>query len=425
MRPITQIDWLEGRTDQKTMADIIPLAAVCVRDLTKSYGKESVLHRINFNVREGEILVLLGPSGSGKSTTLRLIAGLETPDSGEIWLHGRRVDSLRSRERNVGVIFQQYALFPQMTVEENIAFGLMIRKKSRREIQTTVNRLLEMVRLNEHRSKMPSQLSGGQQQRVAIARALAYGPEVLLFDEPFAALDEQNRARLRREIRALLKNIRIPAIFITHDQEEALELADHIAVLNRGRIEQIGTPAEIYSRPQTEFVATFLGAANILAGRVSGGWIELGALRLALPEDMPRTVDGDKVKVIFRPEDVIINGCLPQRPSNHYLGRSVIGEISFIGSYERLTVNLNLHQSEPELARPVAEGPPSNDSVIITVTRPRWEAEDMPLGPGQQITIGLSSYTVLPEQASDHGAAGHIERHRRGVEEVFDEGAGI
>src|SRR3954451_23933994 len=245
------------------------LAAASVVGLSKRFGKASVLENISFDVGEGEVLVLLGASGSGKTTILRIIAGLEMPYTGKVILHGKDVTELPARERGVGVIFQSYALFPKMTVEKNIGYGLRIRKRKRKDIKETVNELLSLVQLEEHRKKYPSQLSGGQQQRVAIARTLAYKPQVLLFDEPFGALDAQTRIRLRREIRTLLKKVAVSAIFITHDQEEALELGDRIAVLNAGRLEQIGTPDEVYNRPETEYVATFLGAANLLLGAVN------------------------------------------------------------------------------------------------------------------------------------------------------------
>jgi len=211
-------------------------AALSVSHLTKRFGSETILSDVSFSVAEGESLVLLGPSGSGKSTTLRLIAGLETPDGGQIVVRGKRVDEIRARNRNVGVIFQHYALFPQMTVAENIGFGLKIRGVRSRDREPVINRLLELIGLADQRDKYPWQISGGQQQRVAIARTLAYEPDVLLFDESFSALDPQTRVPLRREIRALLRKLRVPALFITHDQEEAMELGDQVAILNRGRL---------------------------------------------------------------------------------------------------------------------------------------------------------------------------------------------
>src|SRR6476619_586779 len=282
-------------------------AAASVVGLSKRFGKASVLENISFDVAEGEVLVLLGASGSGKTTILRIIGGLEMPYTGKVILHGKDVTELPARERGVGVIFQSYALFPKMTVEKNIGYGLRIRKRKRKEIRETVNELLSLVQLEEHRKKYPSQLSGGQQQRVAIARTLAYKPEVLLFDEPFGALDTQTRVHLRREIRALLKKVNVPSIFITHDQEEALELGDRVAVINVGHIEQIGTPFEIYSRPATEYVATFLGAANVIDAVVRQDYYEVGSAQIPATVDEERFKPGDCVKIIFRPEDVSLN----------------------------------------------------------------------------------------------------------------------
>src|SRR3989441_3577963 len=295
----------KGNPVSKESAD--PQAAASVVGVSKFFGKTSVLQNISFHVAEGEALVLLGASGSGKTTILRIIAGLEQPYTGKIMLHGKDVTDLPARERGVGVIFQAYALFPRMTVEKNIGYGLRIRRRPRKEIKQTVNDLLALVQLEEHRKKYPSQLSGGQQQRVAIARTLAYKPEVLLFDEPFGALDAQTRVHLRREIRALLRKVNVPAVFITHDQEEALELGDRIAVINVGHIEQIGTPEEIYNQPATEYVATFLGAANIVEGVIRGNNIEIGAALVPAPVDSSRFSEGQSVKLAFRPEDVSLS----------------------------------------------------------------------------------------------------------------------
>src|SRR5687767_12747330 len=267
-------------------------AAASVVGISKFFGKTSVLQNISFDVAEGEVLVLLGASGSGKTTILRIIAGLEMPYTGKVILHGKDVTELPARERGVGVIFQSYALFPKMTVEKNIGYGLRIRRRKRKDIRETVNELLALVQLEEHRNKYPSQLSGGQQQRVAIARTLAYKPEVLLFDEPFGALDAQTRGHLRREIRALLKKVNVPAIFITHDQEEALELGDRIALINVGHIEQIGTPYQVYNNPATEYVAAFLGTANILEGVMRMGYVEIGSAHLPVRMEAERFSEG-------------------------------------------------------------------------------------------------------------------------------------
>src|SRR5256886_1203557 len=328
--------------------------AASARGLSKKFKKARVLDDVSFDVAEGESLVLLGASGSGKTTILRIIAGLEQPDTGRVILHGKDVTDLPARERGVGVIFQAYALFPRMTVEKNIAYGLKIRRRPRKERKKTVNDLLKLVQLEEHRKKYPWQLSGGQQQRVAIARTLAYKPQVLLFDEPFGALDAQTRVHLRREIRALLRQVKVPSVFITHDQEEALELGDRIAVLNDGHLEQVGTPDEVYNHPATEYVATFLGAANLLLGVVTAGAIEIGTARLPAEKETRRFREGQSVKLVFRPEDVFISQDANLPEGSRRLANGVIEEINFVGAYERLTIRLDLtHRQQPENEAPI------------------------------------------------------------------------
>src|SRR2546427_12648167 len=315
--------------------------AASVRGISKRFKKARVLEDIDFDVAEGESVVLLGASGSGKTTILRIIAGLEEPNTGRVILHGKDVTELPARERGVGVIFQSYALFPRMNVEKNITYGLRIRHRPRKEIKETLDRLIELVKLGEHRKKYPSQLSGGQQQRVAIARTLAYKPKVLLFDEPFGALDAQTRVHLRREIHALLKQVKVPAIFITHDQEEALELGDRIAVINVGHIEQIGTPSEVYNNPATEYVATFLGAANIFEGIIRNDYVEVGSTQIPARIDKQRFSEGQPVKLIFRPEDVSLSKTQDLPGGNNCLFRGIVEETSFIGAYERLRIRVD------------------------------------------------------------------------------------
>jgi ABC-type Fe3+/spermidine/putrescine transport system ATPase subunit len=361
--------------------------AVTVAGVSKSFGPVTVLENINFNVDEDEIVVLLGASGSGKTTILRIIAGLEMPDSGLIILHGKNVTEQPARMRGTGVIFQSYALFPKMTVEQNIGYGLRLRRRKKKDVRETVDRLIELVHLEEHRKKYPSQLSGGQQQRVAIARALAYKPEVLLFDEPFGALDAQIRTRLRREIRELLKRIKVPSIFITHDQEEALELGDRIAVLNAGRLEQIGTPFEVYDHPRTEHVATFLGAANILSGKIRDRRFVTANVNLAVDPEM-EFHEGEEVKMVFRPEDVFL-----RRPENltqdyQMLENGTIEEVYFVGAFERASVKVDL------------PGLPS-----IVVSRPKTETSLFPLKPGQVVPVGLVRFQILGERKRVSGRA--------------------
>lgn len=375
--------------------------AASVQSISKRFKKSRVLENISFDVAEGESLVLLGASGSGKTTILRIMAGLELPDSGRVILHGNDVTDLPARERGVGVIFQAYALFPRMTVEKNIGFGLKIRRVPRRERKETVNRLLKLVQLEEHRKKYPWQLSGGQQQRVAIARTLAYKPQVLLFDEPFGALDAQTRVKLRREIRSLLKQVKVPSVFITHDQEEALELGDRIAVLNNGHLEQIGTPDEVYNQPATEYVATFLGAANLLLGVVTQGCIEIGSARLPAAKETARFREGQSVKLVFRPEDVCISQDANLPEACRRLANGVIEEVNFVGAYERLNVRLDLtHRQQVENEAPLYQvtinTPERMTGVPIMITRPKPEANAIKFKAGDRVAVGLTSFSVLP-----------------------------
>lgn len=360
-----------------------PPAAASVVGLSKRFGKTSVLKNISFDVAEGEVLVLLGASGSGKTTILRIIAGLEQPMGGKVILHGKDVTDLPARERGVGVIFQSYALFPKMNVEKNIGYGLRIRKRRRKEIRATVDELVKLVQLEEHRKKYPSQLSGGQQQRVAIARTLAYKPEVLLFDEPFGALDTATRSRLRRDIRALLKKVRVPSIFITHDQEEALELGDRVAVLNRGHIEQIGTPYEIYNHPATEYVASFLGAANILDGVARKDFVEVGAAYVSISLDPARFQPGDKVKIVFRPEDVVLSRRDLLLPGQTKIAPAVIEEIIFVGAYERIRLRLERDGGQ-----------------TISATRLKPVVSGVRLHTGDRVTVAITSFNVLESRDS-------------------------
>jgi sulfate transport system ATP-binding protein len=375
--------------------------AASVRSLSKRFKKSRVLGDISFDVAEGESLVLLGASGSGKTTILRIIAGLEQPDSGRVILHGKDVTNLPARERGVGVIFQAYALFPRMTVEKNIGYGLKIRRQPRRERKKIVDDLIKLVQLDEHRKKYPWQLSGGQQQRVAIARTLAYKPQVLLFDEPFGALDAQTRVHLRREIRALLRQVKVPSIFITHDQEEALELGDRIAVLNDGHLEQIGTPDEVYNRPATEYVATFLGAANLLLGVVNQQSVEIGSARLPAEKETRRFREGQSVKLVFRPEDVCLSKDANLPEACRRLANGVIEEVSFVGAYERLNIRLDLtHRRQAETEAPLYQvtinTPDRMTGVPIMVTQPKPEANATRYKAGDRVAVGLTSFSVLP-----------------------------
>jgi sulfate transport system ATP-binding protein len=379
--------------------------AIRVEHLAKQFGGQPILTDVHFEIAAGEVLVALGPSGSGKTTLLRIIAGLEQPDAGMIYLKEQPAGALAPQQRELGVVFQEHALFQHKTVEQNIAFGLETRKLDKTAVRQTVEEMLDLVNLREHRKKYPSQLSGGQRQRVALARALACQPEAMLFDEPFSALDAVTRLELRREVRTLLRERNIPALFITHDQEEALELADRILVLNQGAIEQMGTPFDVYNHPRNEFVATFLGAANVLLGRWSEGGIKLGRLKLKAIPDAPFLFERQPVKVVFRPEDVVINFQPQLLDTPYVLGRAVVEDVSYIGHSERLVVRLMLWESAvtaAEAARQPATGElalvdeNAAEGFPLVITRNKWDASEMELSAGDAVMLGLKGYRLLP-----------------------------
>ena len=273
---------------------------VRLRDISKTYGdKTCALKNINLDVMEGEVLVLLGPSGCGKSTLLRIIGGLHSQSSGSIHFYDQEISHLPPEKRGCGFVFQSYALFPTMTVRENIAFGLKIRKMPKRQIQEKVDSLLQMVNLTALADRKPAQLSGGEQQRVAIARVLAIEPKVLLMDEPLTALDAKLKEHLKIELSSLFRRLGITTIYVTHDQDEAMFMADRIAIINKGIIEQVGSPKQIYSAPATDFVAQFIGKINRVPGRLDGkGHLDLGFIQLDYPSAHP----AGPVESYLRPE---------------------------------------------------------------------------------------------------------------------------
>ena len=252
------------------------ISGIVVHNLDKSFGQFRAVKDVTFEAREGAITALLGPSGSGKSTVLRMIAGLERPDAGRIWIAGDEQTHARVQERQLGFVFQHYALFRHMTVRQNVTFGLSVRKEPRSHQRARADELLELVGLAPFADRYPSQLSGGQRQRVALARALAPRPQVLLLDEPFGALDARVRHELRYWLDELHREIGVTSLLVTHDQEEALELAHEIVVMHQGEVEQIGAPDQIYNHPRSAFVAGFVGSANVIRGRVSSGRLLVG-----------------------------------------------------------------------------------------------------------------------------------------------------
>ncbi len=374
--------------------------SIVLEDLTKRYAGHPVVNAVSLEIADGELFVLLGSSGSGKSTLLRMIAGLSEVDAGRVLLHGRDVTGLPPAGRGVGFVFQSYALFRGMSVAENVEFALAVRGVAAERRRGRRDELLELVGLSGLGGRMPRQLSGGQQQRVALARALAHQPEVLLLDEPFGALDAKVRLELRRTIREIQRELGITTIFVTHDQEEAFELADRLAVLSFGRLLESGPPDELYLRPETEFVATFLGTANLMVGEATAAGVRLGPVEFPL-STWGEPADGGaagsagspprRVQVLFRPEDVAVResaaalGC-PR------LGEAVVEQRSFVGSFERLRLRLPPLPGVRAIAPPVPFG---RDEVWVEATRPQDQARRFPLKPGDAAWVGVQRVHAL------------------------------
>jgi ABC-type Fe3+/spermidine/putrescine transport system ATPase subunit/nucleotide-binding universal stress UspA family protein len=320
--------------------------SIVLDGVTKVYAGRRVVDRVSLEVGDGELFVLLGSSGSGKSTVLRLIAGLSGVDAGTVTLFGRDVTDLPPQARGVGFVFQNYSIFRHMTVARNIEFGLRLRGVSRSERRRKSGELLELIGLGGLGGRYANQLSGGQQQRVALARALAYEPRVLLLDEPFGALDAKIRLQLRRTLREIQQALQVTTILVTHDQDEAFELADRIGVVDRGRLLEVGTSEELYTRPESFFVATFLGAGVVLHGRCEEGRARFGALTLPIPDDLPHE-EGGPVRVLIRPEQILLeplpHGDAPAAPNAApvpTLGPGTVVEEIFAGSSRRVRVRI-------------------------------------------------------------------------------------
>jgi putative spermidine/putrescine transport system ATP-binding protein len=281
------------------------MSFLTLTNIQKSFGPVQVVKDFNMDIEKGEFVSFLGPSGCGKTTILRMIAGFETPTGGDIEIGGKSQQNLKPNQRNIGMVFQAYALFPNMNVADNVAFGLKIAGMSRAEIDARVKEMLGLIHLGHLADRFPYQMSGGQQQRVALARALAPKPQVLLLDEPLSALDAKIRVSLREEIRMIQQQLGITTVFVTHDQEEALSISDRIVVMNAGRADQIGTPFEIYNRPATRFVASFVGTLNLIEAKVvdpASNRIAIGDQGITLREPLGAVKAGDTVSLALRPE---------------------------------------------------------------------------------------------------------------------------
>ena len=308
--------------------------------LQKSFGTVKVVHDFNMAINEGEFISFLGPSGCGKTTILRMIAGFETPSAGKITIKGADQNGLKPNKRNIGMVFQAYALFPNMNVFENVAFGLKIAGMAKPDIDKRVKEMLDLIHLGHLADRYPFQMSGGQQQRVALARALANKPKVLLLDEPLSALDAKIRVSLREEIRAIQRQLGITTVFVTHDQEEALSISDRIVVMNSGRADQIGAPTEIYNNPATRFVASFVGTLNIVEAKVENlenRTIRFGGKSITLPTPIQNVSKDGTVSLALRPEALSLH---PSPESDVSLEGKVIS-VNFLGSVIRTRIDVD------------------------------------------------------------------------------------
>ncbi|HHY48512.1 MAG TPA: ABC transporter ATP-binding protein [Alphaproteobacteria bacterium] len=345
-----------------------------VEAIVKRFGSATVVHGVDLGLKQGEFVSLLGPSGCGKTTILRMIAGFEQPSAGRILVEGRDITGLSPNQRKIGMVFQAYALFPNMTVAGNIGFGLKVQGTPRHEIAARVEEMLKLIGLTGYDKRYPFELSGGQQQRVALARALAPRPRMLLLDEPLSALDAKIRVSLREQIRDIQRELGITTVFVTHDQEEALSISDRIVVMNAGRVEQVGPPFEIYNRPATKFVATFVGQLNTLRATVADAAakaVTIDGRRVVIPA-LPSTAEnGAPVSLTMRPEAVTLGG-----EGRDIVLEGRVSEVSFLGSVIRLRIELGENRIDidtfndqrtppPGYGAPVRVGIASSDILVL------------------------------------------------------------
>lgn len=366
--------------------------SIFLQDLCKNYQGLPVVNHVSLEISEGELFVLLGGSGSGKSTILRMIAGLTEPDRGSIQLKGRDVTHLPPQERDTGFVFQNYSIFRHMTVSQNIEFGLRIRNVPAVQRRRRSDELMDMVELAGLGERYPSQLSGGQLQRVALARALAYEPAVLLLDEPFGALDVKIRAQLRRSLKEIQRRLGVTSILVTHDQEEGFELGDRIGVLDRGTLLEVGTPDELYHRPASQFVATFIGGGNVLVGELCPQGIQLGQRLVPCPPEvaLPGHLEGARVRLMARAEHLEVR-TEQALLEGHSLGNGVVAEAVFSGSGQRLRLSLPELDGVRCIAPPQVYGQEHPQLEAWVPSRPEGQA----FKAGQSVAVGLLRYHLL------------------------------
>jgi sulfate transport system ATP-binding protein len=343
-----------------------------LKNISKKFGEVAAVNNVNFSVNDGELVGLLGPSGGGKTTVLRMIAGLELPTEGDIFIRGERVNDLSVQKRNIGFVFQSYALFKSMSVAKNIAFGLTIKKWKKADIEARVAELIQLFGLSGLEKRFPHQLSGGQRQRVAIARALAPKPSVLLLDEPFGAVDAKIRQELREWLVTLHHELNVTTIFVTHDQEEAMEVSNRIVIFSKGNLEQIGTPREVYEQPANEFVARFVGVMNVLEATVGGGVARINEIEL------PATgqEDGARLRIGFRPYAVQVSNDLSLLPY-----RALLRHTFFLGILLRLEMEL-----------------PSG--LIIRSRMTKEDYAQQGLEDGREVSFQIKNYRVLASDSA-------------------------
>jgi sulfate transport system ATP-binding protein len=362
-----------------------------LKNVSKKFGAVPAVNDVSFAVNEGELMALLGPSGGGKTTVLRMIAGLEMPTSGDILVRGQRVNDLSVQQRNIGFVFQNYALFKNMNVFKNIAFGLKIKKWKRRDIKARVAELVKLFGLEGLEKRYAHQLSGGQRQRVAIARALAPKPSVLLLDEPFGAVDAKIRQELREWLVTLHHELNVTTIFVTHDQEEAMEVSNRIVIFSKGDLEQLGTPREVYEQPANEFVARFIGVMNVLDTEVKDGVARVGELQF----DTPGQPDGTKLRIGFRPYAVQVSTDL-----NLFPYRAVLSRTYFLGIMLRLEFELS-------------------SGLVLRSRITKEEYAQLGLEDGKEVSLQIRNYRVLaaeeaglpPEREIKHRPPPTIAEH--------------
>ena len=346
------------------------MAFLEINNLSKKFGAADAVSDFNLHIEKGELVSFLGPSGCGKTTTLRMVAGFEAPTNGHIVMEGVDITEMPPNQRDVGMVFQSYALFPNMTVAGNIGFGLKIMKQKPDEIKERVEEMLALINMPEYAQRFPHQLSGGQQQRVALARALALRPNMLLLDEPLSALDAKIRVSLRAEIRSIQQKLGITAIYVTHDQEEALSMSDRVVVMNKGRMEQVGTPFEIYNFPTTAFVANFVGTLNTADAEVvdpTRGLISVGGVQFVTSdEDLQGKRKGDKVRISIRPERL---GFETEGRKENVVD-CIVENITFLGSVVRIQIQIGgVNFNMDTFNRPSLKLPEIGDKVRITCSK--------------------------------------------------------